>query len=143
MEELNFKIKLLSNAVDICPGVRVLLDNKEYFSGTIFGEETVEFDAEIDDDFTFNVEFAGNDPKNFILDSNGMPTNSVNIQVNEIHVDDINITDIAYEMSSFNIDPSEKYIENYTLTECMDFGFKGVWTLPITTPVYIWILENL
>lgn len=143
MEELNFKIKLLSNAVDICPGVRVLLDNKECFSGTIFGEETVEFDAEIDDDFTFNVEFAGNDPKNFILDSNGMPTNSVNIQVNEIHVDDINITDIAYEMSSFNIDPSEKYIENYTLTECMDFGFKGVWTLPITTPVYIWILENL
>ena len=143
MEELNFKIKLLSNAVDICPGVRVLLDDKEYYSGTIFGEEIVEFNAEIDDDFTLNVEFEGNDPRNFILDSDGMPTNSVNITISEILVEGVNINDIAFEMASFNIDPSEKYIENYTLTNCMDFGFKGVWTLPIESPVYIWILENL
>ena len=143
MEELNFKIKLLSNAVDICPDIRVLLDDKEYFSGTVFGEEIVEFNAEVDDDFTLNVEFAGNDPRNFILDSEGMPTNSVNITISELLVESVNINDIAYEMASFNIDPSEKYIENYTLTNCMDFGFKGVWTLPIEIPVYIWILENL
>ena len=143
MEELNFKIKLLSNAVDICPDIRVLLDDKEYFSGRVFGEETIEFDTEVDDDFTLNVEFAGNDPRNFILDSDGMPTNSVNITISELLVEGVNINDIAYEMASFNIDPSEKYIENYTLTNCMDFGFKGVWTLPIESPVYIWILENL
>ena len=143
MEELNFKIKLLSNAVDACPGVRVLLDDKEYFSGTVFGEEIVEFDAEIDDDFDLNIEFAGNDPKNFILDNDGMPTNSVIIQVDEIHIDGIDIKEIAYSLSQFNIDPSEKYIEEYTIEQCMDFDFKGVWTLPIETPVYIWILENL
>ena len=143
MEELNFKIKLSSNAVDACPGVRVLLDDKEYFSGTVFGEEIVEFNAEVDDDFTLNVEFAGNDPRNFILDSDGMPTNSVNIEVNEIRLDDIDIKEIAYNLSQFNIDPSEPYIDKYTLTNCMDFGFKGVWTLPIEIPVYIWILENL
>ena len=143
MEELNFKIKLLSNAVDACPGVRVLLDDKEYFSGTVFGEETVEFDAEVDKDFNLNVEFAGNDPKNYILDDNGIPTNSVTIQVNEIHIDGVDIKEIAYNLSQFNIDPSEQYIEEYTLKECMDFGFKGVWTLPIEIPVYIWILENL
>jgi len=143
MEELNFKIKLLSNAVDICPDIRVLLDDKEYFSGRVFGEETIEFDTEVDDDFALNLEFAGNDPRNFILDSDGMPTNSVSIKLSEIHIDDINITDIAYEMSSFNIDLSEKYIEEYTIEQCMDFGFKGVWTLPIESPVYIWILENL
>lgn len=143
MEELNFKIKLLSNAVDTCPAVRVLLDDKEYFNGTVFGEETIEFDAEIDDDFTFRVEFEGNDPRNFILDSDGMPTNSVNIEVNEIRIDDIDIKEIAYNLSQFNIDPSEPYIDKYTLTNCMDFGLKGVWTLPIETPVYIWMLENL
>jgi len=143
MEELNFKIKLLSNAVDICPGIRVLLNNREYFNGTIFGEKIIEFDAEIDDDFDLNIEFAGNDPKNFILDNDGMPTNSVIIQVDEIHIDGIDIKEIAYSLSQFNIDPSEQYIENYTLPKCMDFGFKGVWTLPIETPIYIWILENL
>ena len=143
MEELNFKIKLSSNAVDACPGVRVLLDDKEYFSGTVFGEETVEFDAEVDKDFDINVEFAGNDPKNYILDDNGIPTNSVSIQVDEIHIDGIDIKEIAYNLSRFNIDSSEKYIEEYTIEQCMDFGFKGVWTLPIESPVYIWILENL
>ena len=143
MEELNFKIKLLSNAVDTCPDLRILLDDKEYFSGTVFGEETVEFDAEVDKDFDINVEFAGNDPRKLILDSDGMPTNSVSIQVDEIHIDGIDIKEIAYNLSRFNIDPSEKYIEEYTIEQCMDFGFKGVWTLPIEIPVYIWILENL
>ena len=143
MEELNFKIKLLSNAVDTCPDLRILLDAKEYFSGTVFGEETVEFDAEVDKDFNLNVEFAGNDPKNYILDDNGIPTNSVRIQVDEIHIDGIDIKEIAYNLSRFNIDPSEKYIEEYTIEQCMDFGFKGVWTLPIEIPVYIWMLENL
>lgn len=143
MEKLNFKIKLLSNAVDTCPDVRVLLDDKEYFSGPVFGEETVEFDAEIDNNFTLNVEFAGNDPKNFILDRNGLPTNSIEITVENILLEGIDIRDMAYNLSQFQVDPSEKYIENYTLTECMDFGFKGVWTLPIESPVYIWILENL
>jgi hypothetical protein len=143
MDELNFKIKILSNAVDTCPDLRVLLDDKEYFSGPVFGEETIEFDAEVDKDFDINVEFAGNDPKNFILDDNGTPTNSVSIQLDEIHIDGIDIKEIAYNLSQFNIDPSEQYIEEYTLKECMDFGFKGVWTLPIKVPVYSWILENL
>ena len=143
MEELNFKIKLLSNAVDACPGVRVLLDDKEYYSGTIFGEETIEFDAEINDDFTLNVEFAGNDPRNFILDSDGMPTNSVTITISELSIEGVDITEIAYDKSTFTIDSHEKYIEEYTIKQCLDFGHKGVWTLPIEIPVYIWILENL
>lgn len=143
MEELNFKIKILSNAVDTCPDLRVLLDDKEYFSGTVFGEETIEFNAEVSDDFDLNVEFAGNDPRNFILDSDGMPTNSVTITISEVSIEGIDIIDIAYDKSTFTIDSTEKYIEEYTLEQCMDFGFKGVWTLPIESPVYIWILENL
>ena len=143
MEELNFKIKILSNAVDTCPAVRVLLDDKEYFSGPVLSEETVEFDAEIDSDFNLNIEFAGNDPTNYILDSDGLPTNSVAISISEVLIENVDITDIAYDKSSLHIDHSERYIENYTLTECMDFGHKGVWTLPIKDPVYIWILDNL
>jgi hypothetical protein len=143
MEELTFKVKLLSNAVDTCPGVRVLLGDKEYFSGTVFCEETIEFNAEVSDDFDLNVEFAGNDPRNFILDSDGMPTNSVTITISEVSIEGIDVIDIAYDKSTFTIDSAEKYIENYILTNCMNFGFKGVWTLPIESPVYIWILENL
>ena len=143
MEELNLKIKLSSNATDICPVVRILLDDKEYFSGPVFGEETVEFDAEIDDDFTLNVEFAGNDPRKLILDSNGMPTNSVTITISELSIEGVNITEIAYDKSTFTIDSHEKYIEEYTIKQCLDFGHKGMWTLPIESPVYIWILENL
>ena len=143
MEELNLKIKLSSNATDICPVVRILLDDKEYFSGPVFGEETVEFDAEIDDDFTINVEFAGNDPRKLILDSDGMPTNSVTITISELSIEGVNITEIAYDKSTFTIDSHEKYIEEYTINQCLDFGHKGMWTLPIESPVYIWILENL
>ena len=42
-----------------------------------------------------------------------------------------------------HVDYREKYIKEYQLTECMDLGLHGVWTLNIQSPVYIWMLENL
>lgn len=143
MEKLDFEIKLLSNTTTLCPEVRVGIDHIDYFAGEILGEEVVKFTASVADSFNLHVKFAGNDPKKLILDDQGMPTNSVQIAVDNIKIEDVDITEIAYHQSKFNIDPSEKYIEEYQLTECMDLGLHGVWTLNIQSPVYIWMLENL
>jgi len=143
MEKLDFEIKLLSNTTTLCPEVRTDIDHINYFSDQVLGEETVKFTASVADNFNLHIKFAGNNPRDLILDDKGIPTNSVNVSIDSVKIEDVDITEIAYHQSKFNIDPSEKYIEEYQLTECMDLGLHGVWTLNIQSPVYIWMLENL
>jgi len=143
MEELDFEIKLLSNTIDNCPSIKIGIDSTEYFNGEVLGEQTVKFSASVLDNFNLNIDYAGNNPADLILNDEGMPINSVIVTVDSVKIEGIDVTEIAYNHSKFNIDPNEKYIEDYQLEECMELGPRGVWTMPIQSPVYIWILENL
>jgi len=143
MEELDFEIKLLSNTIDNCPSIKIGIDSTEYFNGEVLGEQTVKFSASVLDNFNLNIDYAGNNPADLILNDEGMPINSVIVTVDSVKIEGIDVTEIAFNHSKFNIDPNEKYIEDYQLEECMELGPRGVWTMPIESPVYIWILENL
>jgi len=143
MEELDFEIKLLSNTIDNCPSIKTGIDSTEYFNGEVLGEQTVKFSASVLDNFNLNIDYAGNNPADLILNDEGMPINSVIVTVDSVKIEGIDVTEIAFNHSKFNIDPNEKYIEDYQLEECMELGPRGVWTMPIQSPVYIWILENL
>jgi hypothetical protein len=143
MEELDFEIKLLSNTIDNCPSIKIGIDSTEYFNGEVLGEQTVKFSASVLDNFNLNIDYAGNNPADLILNDEGMPINSVIVTVDSVKIEGIDVTEIAYNHSKFNIDPNEKYIEDYQLEECMELGPRGVWTMPMQSPVYIWILENL
>ena len=143
MEELDFEIKLLSNTIDNCPSIKIGIDSTEYFNGEVLGEQTVKFSASVLDNFNLNIDYAGNNPADLILNDEGMPINSVIVTVDSVKIEGIDVTEIAFNHSKFNIDPNEKYIEDYQLEECMDLSHHGVWTMPMQSPVYIWILENL
>ena len=143
MEELDFEIKLLSNTIDNCPSIKIGIDSTEYFNGEVLGEQTVKFSASVLDNFNLNIDYAGNNPADLILNDEGMPINAVTVTVDSVKIEGIDVTEIAYNHSKFNIDPNEKYIEDYQLEECMELGPRGVWTMPMQSPVYIWILENL
>ena len=143
MEKLDFEIKLISNTTGFCPEVRVGIDHINYFAGEVLGEEIIKFTASVADNFNLNISYAGNNARNLILDDQGMPTNSVQITVDNIQIEGIDITQIAYKNSKFKVDNTEKYIDQYELTECMDLGLHGVWTMHVQSPVYIWMLENL
>tara|TARA_R110000822_G_scaffold263234_2_gene387539 strand:+ start:571 stop:1002 length:432 start_codon:yes stop_codon:yes gene_type:complete len=143
MEELDFEIKLLSNTIDNCPSIKIGIDSTEYFNGEVLGEQTVKFSASVLDNFNLNIDYAGNNPADLILNEQGMPINSVIVTVDSVKIEGIDVTQMAYNHSKFNIDPNEKYIEDYQLEECMELGPRGVWTMPMQSPVYIWILENL
>tara|TARA_A100000164_G_scaffold224568_1_gene199059 strand:+ start:282 stop:713 length:432 start_codon:yes stop_codon:yes gene_type:complete len=143
MEELLYEIKLLSNTMDNCPQVKISINDTEYFCGQILGEEIVTFKSFTSDNFKLNIEYAGNNPKTYILDDQGLPTNAITVIIDTIKIEGIDITNIAYTKSVYNIDPNEKYIVDYKRERCMDLGPRGVWILPIGSPVYIWMLENL
>ena len=143
MEELDFEIKLLSNTIDNCPSIKIGIDSTEYFNGEVLGEQTVKFSASVLDNFNLNIDYAGNNPADLILNDEGMPINSVIVTVDSVKIEGIDVTEIAFNHSKFNIDPNEKYIEDDQLKECMELGPRGVWTMRIQSPVYIWILENL
>ena len=143
MEEMDFEIKLLANTIDNCPSIKIGIDSTEYFNGEVLGEQTVKFSASVLDNFNLNIDYAGNNPADLILNEQGMPINAVTVTVDSVKIEGIDVTEIAYNHSKFNIDPNEKYIEDYQLEECMELGPRGVWTMPIQSPAYIWILENL
>ena len=63
MEELDFEVKLTSNSIDRCPGLKICINDSVYFSGEVLGENIVTFKASITDDFNLNISYAGNNPQ--------------------------------------------------------------------------------
>jgi len=89
MEELDFEIKLLSNTIDNCPSIKIGIDSTEYFNGEVLGEQTVKFSASVLDNFNLNIDYAGNNPADLILNDEGMPINSVIVTVDSVKIEGI------------------------------------------------------
>ena len=152
MENIEFELELgCTEGPDGYPLVKIgtrsfdPFQENVYWQGNIVDTGTVKFSADIDDgEFELFVDFQGNPTDKLIVDKNtGLPTNAGVLSIKKISVDDIALEHIFYTNSIFNVDESEIYVEDKVQKECIDFGNKGVWLLPLNSPVYIWLLENL
>jgi hypothetical protein len=116
-----------------------------YWQGKIEGDKLVKFNADIEEgDFDLFIDFEGNPTDKLIVDkSTGMPINVGELSIVQIAIDEIQLEHNFYTKSTFYVDESEIWVDNKIQTECINFGNKGVWRLPMFIPVYLWLLENL
>lgn len=142
-EPINFKVTVRTNATDSSPLIGIGIGLNQFFIQEVIGETTFDFDYTPTEDFELWISYDGNNLKDYILDDRNVPTNSTVLSIVGLEIAGIDCTRIAYNNSSLEIDQSEPHISEFVQTNCMDFSFRAVWRLPISHPVYIWILENL
>ena len=148
MEQTNFKINLNGNPCgDRWPACRVLVNDDVKFDGEIQGKTLVEFDVDIEDDSENKlvIDYYNKDyRKDVILVANDMPYVDKTIDIVSILIDDIDLGQLPY-----NTGVVEVYEDMYpsdlprTRKEDAVLSWNSTWTMTFSSPVYIWLLENM
>jgi hypothetical protein len=61
------------------------------------------------------------------------------LNIKSVEIDDIDLGNLIWSKSNFVGDDLDRPV----LNNCVDLGWNGAWTLPLESPFYIWLLENI
>ena len=149
MENINFKIKLHGHDCnDRWPACKISLNNDVMFNGEIQDETLVEFDASVVDDSVDNklvIDYYNKDFRlDVVLDANDNIIKNKTIDILDICVEDIDLNQIPYDKNTVEV-YEEAYPQDLPRTRKndMELSWNSTWTLEFSSPVYIWLLENI
>ena len=156
-ENINFKLDITGEGWDgHYPTCVVRINNEVMWKGPAEGKTEVSFDAELEENADHELSIAyvdRNDSRDTKRDADNNITANKFIEINSINVDNIELepyhivyctgvttyTDASYAQCNAT-DP-----ENYPLvfTNNTHLGTEGRYTLKLTSPIYMWLLENM
>ena len=149
MEKVNFKIDLeivSHDQVKEHPFVNISLNGYPQFGEILDKDTLVEIDVEIEDDTEnfLSIEYNNKDPRNdVVFNGNDIIKDKrvliKNITINDIQLDFFSL-DNPESLSYVPIDPTAKSSIGVPATK---LSWNGCTTFKFSTPIYIWILENL
>ena len=149
MENINFKIKLHGHDCnDRWPACKILLNNDVMFNGEIQDETLVEFDASVVDDSVDNklvIDYYNKDFRlDVVLDANDNIIKNKTIDILDICVEDIDLNQIPFDKNTVEVYEKE-YPQDLPRTRKndMELSWNSTWTMEFSSPVYIWLLENI
>lgn len=141
METLTFKVGLSGTFFNNVPAYSILLDGVKHASGKVSAEtEIVEFtcDLEEDQDHLLEVRLENKTSRDTVTE-NGEIVKDTLLNVDSIDIDDIELGELKWSMSEFvGDDPARP-----TLQRCVNLGWNGSYRLKFTSPLYLWLLENM
>jgi len=150
METINIKVDLsiiTHDAVSEHPFVNISLNGFPQFGEICEKDTLVELDVEIEDNTEnfLTIEYMNKDAKrDVVLGADGIPVADKRIEINSISFDDIELDFFQLiDPDTFKyepIDPQGVVGKDFDATK---LAWNGKTTLRFTTPVYIWLLENL
>jgi hypothetical protein len=150
LETVNIKLDLsiiTHDAVSEHPFVNISLNGFPQFGEICEKDTLVEIDVEIEDDAEnfLTIEYHNKNAKqDVVLGEDGMPVADKRIEINSISFDDIELDFFQLtDPDTFKYEPIDS--EGYETTgfDASKLTWNGKTTLRFTTPVYIWLLENL
>lgn len=139
--KLGFKISANEAVLDLA----VCLDGKIQWQGcpsTDLQDITVEFDDADDQPHVLEFVLSGKTIEHTRITDQGEITSDVTVRIEDIAFDDIVIDQIVSELAEYNHD------FNGTQPATVDrfygeMGCNGTVRLEFTTPIYLWLLENM
>jgi hypothetical protein len=151
-ETLHFKIGLSGTSASKSPEFKILLNDKEYFHGTLTKSsnetEFFEFDSEVDEDsHSLTIELCNKTSSDTVRDDSGKIISDLLLNIDHIEIDEIDISNLRWNLSDYRPAYPEEYADGKELPEsvknCVNLGWNGRWILPFQSPFYIWLLENM
>jgi len=148
MEQIKFKIDLgIITHDDVVehPFVNISVNGYPKFGEIIEKDKTIEFNLEVEENTknSLTVEYSNKDPKtDVVFDGDNI------IKDKRIEIKSLTINDIELDFFTFNTEDTLSYEsfdgkEKHTGFQASKLSWNGRTTLKFTTPVYIWLLENL
>jgi hypothetical protein len=136
------QVQATNNALAL--GLRVILDQVTIFENANI-TETIQLQHEISDadgEHELTFELFGKLPEHTKITDTGEIVSDAMLEINNITLDEINIDQIFQSLAIYRHD------FNGTQAPADDkfygsIGCNGIVTLKFTTPIYLWLLENM
>ena len=143
-ENILFACQVQPTNNSIALGLRVVLDQVTIFE-TAHVSDTVQIEHEISDadgEHELTFELFGKLPEHTKITDTGEILSDAMLEINNITLDEINIDQIFQSLAIYRHD------FNGTQAPADDkfygsIGCNGTVTLKFTTPIYLWLLENM
>ena len=150
LETINIKVDLsiiTHDAVSEHPFVNVSLNGFPQFGEICEQDTVVEFDVEIEDDTEnfLTIEYNNKNAKlDVVLGADGMPILDKRVEINSIKFDDIELEFFSlWNADTFKYQPIDPEGAEASGFDATKLAWNGKTTLRFTTPIYLWLLENL
>lgn len=150
LETINIKVDLsiiTHDAVSEHPFVNISLNGFPQFGEICEQGTVVEFDAEIEDNaenfltIEYNNKIARHD---VVLGEDGLPVADKRVIINSISFDDIELEFFQLtDKDTFWYEPIDSAGIEASGFDATKLSWNGKTTLRFTTPIYMWLLENL
>jgi hypothetical protein len=154
-EKLHFRIGLSGTGGKL-PEFKISIGNNEYIRSTLSVNDAVEyfdFDAEIlEGAHSLDIVFLNKTVHDTKLDINGNIVQDLLLNIDSIEIDDIDIGNLKWTASVYTPLYPESYKQHVLISgqqlsnevkNCVNLGWNGTWSLPFTSPFYIWLMENI
>jgi len=150
LETINIKVDLsiiTHDAVSEHPFVNISLNGFPQFGEICEKNTVIEIDVDIEDNAEnfLTIEYMNKDAKqDVVLGEDNMPVLDKRIEINSISFDDIELEFFHLtDPDTFRYEPIDPEGVSTTGFNATKLAWNGKTTLRFTTPVYIWLLENL
>lgn len=154
-ENLHFRVGLSSTGTKL-PEFKICVGNKEYVHRTLSANNAVEyfeFDAEITEGAnSLDIAFLNKTVYDTKLDTSGNIVEDLLLNIDSVEIDEINLGSLKWTASVYSPLYPESYKQQVLsagqqisneVKNCVNLGWNGTWSLPFTSPFYIWLLENI
>lgn len=157
-ETLHFKIGLSGSSDKKHPEFQISVNEQEcvgrrQLTAGANEVEYFEFDVEIEqEDCSLTIELLNKSMYDTVLDPNGNIVEDLLLNIDSIEIDEINLGSLLWVASEYKPNYPQKHQLKVTqlgqelpevVKNCVNLGWNGKWTLPFTSPFYIWLLENI
>ncbi len=143
-DQITFKCSISSTDSSTPLGMRVLLDNVIiYDNSQVSNEEHIEHKmSDADGEHELAFEMFGKLPAHTKINEAGEILSDVLLIINNINIDEIDISQIFQELAVYHHDfnGTKPPVED---PFCGSMGCNGVVKLKFSTPLYLWLLENM
>lgn len=123
------------------PGARVYVNENLVFENLITEPTEIHWTGNLPEgDHKIVVEMYNKNAGDTVTDDNENILNDVLLHINNISIDDIDLDQLIWTSSEYypvGAGAPEKMLD------CVDLGWNGFWQLSLSTPIYLWFLENL
>ena len=139
--KLGFKISATEAVLDL----RIVLDGKVQWQGcpgTDVQDITVELEDADDESHVLTFVLSGKLPEHTQITEQGEIISDVTVRIEDIAFDDIVIDQIFSELAEYHHDfngTQPAIVDRFY----GDMGCNGTVRLEFTTPIYLWLLENM